>query len=136
MRNDKGFTLIELLAVIIILAIIALITTPIVLNVINQAREDAAEDSAWGAIEAVRMAYAQAQLNSAVPAKADVTFTTGNATIGGEKVVVSGTKPTGGKITIDSDTGIITCTDLIIDNYKCNSDDGNTMSCEVITTTD
>lgn len=138
MRNDKGFTLIELLAVIIILAIIALITTPIVLNVINQAREDAAEDSAWGAIEAVRMAYAQAQLNSAVPAKADVTFSsTGDATIGGEKVVVSGTKPTGGKITIDSDTGIITCTGLIIDNYKCNSDDGgNTMTCKVITTTD
>ena len=37
----KGFTLIELLAVIIILAIIALIATPIVLNVINDARKSA-----------------------------------------------------------------------------------------------
>ncbi len=37
----KGFTLIELLAVIIILAIITLIATPIVLNVINDARKSA-----------------------------------------------------------------------------------------------
>ena len=39
--NKKGFTLIELLAVIIILAIIALIATPIVINVINRAQEGA-----------------------------------------------------------------------------------------------
>ena len=39
--NMKGFTLIELLAVIVILAIIALITTPIVLGIINDAKEAA-----------------------------------------------------------------------------------------------
>lgn len=39
--NKKGFTLIELLAVIVILAVIALITTPIVLNLINDAKESA-----------------------------------------------------------------------------------------------
>ena len=38
-NNMKGFTLIELLAVIVILAIIALITTPIVLGIINDAKE-------------------------------------------------------------------------------------------------
>ena len=32
--KEKGFTLIELLAVIIILAVIALIATPIILNVV------------------------------------------------------------------------------------------------------
>ena len=37
----KGFTLIELLAVIIILAIIALIATPIILNVIDDAKKSA-----------------------------------------------------------------------------------------------
>ena len=37
----KGFTLIELLAVIIILAIIAVIATPIILNVIDDARKSA-----------------------------------------------------------------------------------------------
>ena len=39
----KGFTLIELLAVIIILAIVALIATPIILNVIDDARKSAAK---------------------------------------------------------------------------------------------
>ena len=38
MKNKLGFTLIELLAVIIILAIVALIATPIVLDVIEDAR--------------------------------------------------------------------------------------------------
>jgi len=46
-NNKKGFTLIELLAVIVILAIIALITAPIILNVIEDARRDAASRSNW-----------------------------------------------------------------------------------------
>ena len=37
MKNKRGFTLSKLLAVIVILAIIALIATPIVLNMINEA---------------------------------------------------------------------------------------------------
>ena len=48
MKNRKGFTLIELLAVIVILAIIALIATPIILNMISKARKSAAKDSALG----------------------------------------------------------------------------------------
>ena len=43
--KKKGFTLIELLAVIVILAIIALIATPIVLGVIDKAKRGAFEDS-------------------------------------------------------------------------------------------
>ena len=42
----KGFTLIELLAVIIILAIVALIATPIILDVVEDARMSAAESEA------------------------------------------------------------------------------------------
>lgn len=128
MRNDNGFTLIELLAVIIILAIIALITTPIILNVVNQAREDAAEDSAWGAINAVEMAYAQEQLKSAIKLPQTVTFTDGAASVGSTEVTVSGTKPTEGTVTIGAD-GTITCTGLIVDEYSCTTTDGNTMTC-------
>lgn len=36
--NKKGFTLIEVLAVIVILAVIALITTPIIFNVVDESR--------------------------------------------------------------------------------------------------
>ena len=50
--KNKGFTLIELLAVIVILAIIALIATPIILNVIEKARQGAAESSALGYVDA------------------------------------------------------------------------------------
>jgi len=39
--KKKGFTLIELLAVIVILAIIALIATPIILGVIDKAKRGA-----------------------------------------------------------------------------------------------
>ena len=42
----KGFTLIELLAVIIILAIVALIATPIILDVVEDARKSAAKSEA------------------------------------------------------------------------------------------
>ena len=51
--KKKGFTLIELLAVIVILAIIAVIAVPIVLNVIEKARQGAAESSSLGYIDAV-----------------------------------------------------------------------------------
>lgn len=38
MKNKKGFTLIELIAVLVIMAIIALIVTPLVMNIIRKAR--------------------------------------------------------------------------------------------------
>ena len=58
----KGFTLIELLAVIVILAIIALIATPIILGIINDAREESNERSAELYASAVRNAVAAYQL--------------------------------------------------------------------------
>ena len=60
--KNKGFTLIELLAVIVILAIIALIATPIILGIINQSRIGAAEASATAIIKSVGDAYGQAVL--------------------------------------------------------------------------
>ena len=56
MKSNKGFTLIELLAVIVILAIIALITTPIVLNIINQSKEAANKRSVEAYAKAVEYA--------------------------------------------------------------------------------
>jgi len=58
----KGFTLIELLAVIVILAIIALIATPIILGIINDARKESNEKSAELYTSAVRNAIASYQL--------------------------------------------------------------------------
>lgn len=55
--NKKGFTLIELLAVIVILAIIMLIATPLIINVINDAKKGAAKNSAMGYVDAVEKEY-------------------------------------------------------------------------------
>ena len=58
----KGFTLIELLAVIVILAIIALIATPIILGIINDAREESNERSVELYASAIRNGIAAYQL--------------------------------------------------------------------------
>ena len=57
--NKKGFTLIELLAVIVILAIIALIATPIVLNVIDNTKEESGLRSAEFYLKGLELSIAQ-----------------------------------------------------------------------------
>ena len=61
--KKKGFTLIELLAVIVILAVIALIATPLIMNVINDARKNSFKDSAYGVIKAVELKSMRERLN-------------------------------------------------------------------------
>jgi len=51
--NKKGFTLIELLAVIVILAVIALIASPIILGIINDTQEAARIRSVEAYIKAI-----------------------------------------------------------------------------------
>lgn len=61
--SKKGFTLIELLAVIVILAVIALIATPIILGVIDNAREGALIRSADGLVDAAENYYTKILIN-------------------------------------------------------------------------
>ena len=59
MRNrKKGFTLIELIAVLVILAVIALIVTPLVLNIVKKAKESANKRSVDAYGKAVELAVA------------------------------------------------------------------------------
>ena len=62
--KSKGFTLIELLSVIVILAIIALIATPIILSIIEDAREEANKRSIDLYASAVKNAIATYQLHN------------------------------------------------------------------------
>ena len=64
MKEKRGFTLIELLAVIVILAIIALIATPIVLSLIEKARHGAAVDSAYGVRKEAQLLFQTTLMNS------------------------------------------------------------------------
>ena len=156
--NSKGFTLIELLAVIVILAIIALITTPVILNVIEDARKNSAVDKAWGTIDAVRVAYTNAQAGiDAVGIPYTVNFPKGNnkgtattdygtntVTGGGygkgyindQPVQASGEMPQAGFVTIRSD-GSIVAYKLQFGKYYCSTMksgdksafDSNSMTC-------
>ena len=76
--KNKGFTLIELLAVIVILAIVALIAAPIVINIINSSRENADMRSRELYAGAVQNAILKAQLDGIV--LPDGTYTLDNST--------------------------------------------------------
>ena len=94
-RNKKGFTLIELLAVIVILAIIALIATPIIVGVIKDAKKNAFTDTAYGVAEAAKLYYAGQFDNDAFAGKTfDFTENT-------DELKLSGKKPSNGTLQID-----------------------------------
>ena len=59
----KGFTLVELLAVIVILALIALITIPMVLGTVDKSEDSADKRSAENYRRAVKNAIAKENLN-------------------------------------------------------------------------
>ena len=63
MKNKKGFTLIELLAVIIILAVIALITVPVVVNMIEKANKSSFKEMANGLLRAGDLYYSRQEAN-------------------------------------------------------------------------
>ena len=81
--NKKGFTLIELLAIIVILAIIAVITVPIILNIIENAREGARKNSVIGYGKAVELAYTQDLYNKNISATTTVTGASTNVVVDG-----------------------------------------------------
>ena len=122
MELKRGFTLIELLAVIVILAIIAVIATPIIVGIIEDARESAMADSAYGTLDAVEKYYTQTLLSTSpatLPITVDFGATTDTDTaIAGSKVEMSGTRPTAGTVTLSS-TGVFTVSGLVINGYSC-----------------
>ncbi len=126
--NIKGFTLIELLAVIVILAIIALIATPIVLNIINKARQSAAADSVYGVMEAVKLTYTESLLDTdSISLPLSITCDGSKCSNGGtgdDEIIVrvSGTVPSSGTITLN-DNGTFNDTPadtpIVINTLKC-----------------
>lgn len=130
MRGNKGFTLIELLAVLVILAIIALITTPIILGVIEDSRQKGAEDKAWGVIDAIKLAYTEDQTGNdpQYVFDSEIKFTSAGATVGSAPVRASGQMPESGTATID-ENGTIIVKDLVFDQYHCTSNAAQTKMC-------
>jgi len=108
----KGFTLIELLAVIVILAIIALIATPIVLNIISDTRENAKVRSAELYLTAVEQAVLRKKMDDTSFNPSSCTITSGVVTCDVDydndgnddllQVEVDGNLPTSGMVTFNN----------------------------------
>ncbi len=103
----KGFTLIELLAVIVILAIIALIASPIVVGLIEDSARQAAERSTEAVVSAAKTNYALHQMDATeYSLETDATaFDMDN-------------KPTGGTVSYDAQNNVV-LTDVIFGDYTC-----------------
>ena len=117
--NKKGFTLIELLAVIVILAIIMLIATPIILNVVEDARQGAARSSAMGYVNAIEKDMMASKLNDPEFVM-DITIT--NPDI----ISIRGERPK--EVNLDVSNGQVTGGTIQFDKYIFTVSDDGTVS--------
>ena len=130
--KKKGFTLIELLAVIVVLAIIALIATPIVLNLINNAKEGAAKSSATAYVKAVENGVVQELVknsNGKYTGKFKVDSTGLKLVSDADNNVkitvdVSGKLPKENSYVVLDENGTVTNAYFIIDSYNVQYSDG------------
>ena len=134
MKRSKGFTLIELLAVIVVLAVIALIATPIVLSLVNNAKKGAAESSATAYVKAVENGImAKLIKDSSANIKGTFTIASSKNKIVNEAgteidVDVKGSLPAQGGTIVIGENGTVTSATLIVSNYEVECDENK---CEV-----
>ena len=127
MKKQKGFTLIELLAIIVILAIIAVITVPIILGIIDNAKNKAAVDSAYGFKDAIEKYYVtESMVNS--ESKMNGTYFVDNGIINGSaidgvEILISGIKPKSGYLRYNNNILQSGC--LVVDEYEIIYNNGN-----------
>ena len=121
----KGFTLIELLAVIVVLAVIALIATPIVFGVINTAKKGAAEQSTVAYVKAIESTVTIDDFyNKSYANRDDYLYDE-------IKADVSGSTPTGGVYALKD--GIVTRGTFCVNGYKVTYSDSKAKAYEKCT---
>lgn len=113
----KGFTLIELLAVIVILAVVLLISTPIVLNIIENAKKNIFESSIKNIEKAAKIYYHEKKLND-VFTKTIFICDGEKCTSEGENLKVNGRIPESAIIEIESN-GEVVIKGALIERYGC-----------------
>ena len=125
MKNKKGFTLIELLAVIVVLAIIALIATPIVMNTIKKVKVEATKRSIENYSKQVETAIATSKLDNKEVADGTYNINNdGNICLNDNctdklTIEMNGERPKEGKISVENGT-LVSFRNLLIGNkyYK------------------
>ena len=132
--KKSGFTLIELLAVIVILAIIALIATPIVMNTIETSKMGAIERSAEHYLNAVKVKFTESFLDTDKLEDGRYTIdSNGNLVKNGKvyEIEVNGTKPIGGQVII-SEGKVEIGTTLTIEKYVISYGENSNVTISVI----
>ena len=134
LKNKYGFTLIELLAVIVVLAIIALIATPIVMNTIKNAKKGAAERTADNYIKQVETAVAESRIDGTKVANGTYNIqpdgnlcpASGCGENDKDKITIdmSGNKPTSGTVTISNGEVSYTDTTMTVGDYDVKYNQG------------
>ena len=125
-KNKKlGFTLIELLAVIVILALIALITVPIIGNVVESSRKESIKISSDNYI---RILEEKAQINlidEDLKSKRIEVGENGKYIYNGEEntLDIKGKIPTSGTVCVDSN-GKVDSYSVVIDDYVASNTNG------------
>jgi len=124
--RKNGFTLIELLAVIVVLAIITLIATPVVMDVIKNVEKAASERSAENYVSSVERLIITERLDGNIIQDGTYEINSdGNLVINGVVKVIemSGKKPSGGTITIlDGVVSKESTTTITVGNYDVTYD--------------
>ena len=125
MKANKGFTLIELLAVIVILAVIALIATPMILGVVESAKKGAAESSVLGFVDAVEKQIMISEVEGTTIADGTYKVTEGTASMTSTatgataiKIDVKGQVP--GATSMEIKDGSVETTDFTLGKYTVN----------------
>lgn len=118
MRSEKGFTLMEILAVIILLAVIALITIPIITGIINESKMEAFKGTAYGLVDSARIFYTKKVMNH--EEGEEITFNYVGGVESSTKVDAyldyNGEKPKSGLLTIRGDGKVLL---VIYDGSYC-----------------
>lgn len=105
-KNQKlGFTLIELLAVVVILAVIALISTPIILDLIENSQKGAFKNTAYGIIEAGKYNYTNEIIKSSDVKAMAFSYVDGVETSNpsGRKLDYKGDRPKTGAVLLNAE---------------------------------
>ncbi len=120
----KGFTLIELLAVIVILAIIALISTPIILGIIGDSKEQTILESGELYLRAVSTAITAENLSKEFNPTTCEVKKDGNLNCNGEELIIEtkGERPNSGYIELEEGR-IAYVEGLLFGEYKLKTND-------------
>lgn len=102
-----GFTLVELLVVISVLGIVALISTPIITDILEKSKKNAFSRSAYGILESANNFYAQEIMKNNNFNEATFTVKNESMTFKNYKLDINGVVPIGNSQVIISSDGRI-----------------------------